>query len=398
VELPSPFDGTIKDLQAEPGQQINVGAVMAHYELSAENAKPTTTTEGQSGGTGGAADSSVAIQEFARPATRATREQSPRKVPPRTADRVVAAPSVRRMARRLGIDLMTVQGSGPNHRILIDDLATAVQRIPGTPPSVTKQSDQAEPSQTGSPITVAKPLAGSRLPIRGLRRTIAERMTHANQTVPHFSYIDEVDVTDLVSVRNSLKDPLEKQGIKLTYLPFFIKAAVAALQEVPHVNASIDTETNEIVFHDQYHVGVATDSPSGLIVPVLRDADKKDIAQIARELAQLTELARAGKAKPEQLRGSTFTVTSIGSIGGLISTPIINEPEVGILGIGKIVKRPRFDDAGSVRAADIVYLSFSFDHRVVDGAVGARFANSMIARLNQPATMLFPDSFDQAND
>jgi pyruvate dehydrogenase E2 component (dihydrolipoamide acetyltransferase)/2-oxoisovalerate dehydrogenase E2 component (dihydrolipoyl transacylase) len=223
-----------------------------------------------------------------------------------------------------------------------------------------------------------------------LRRKIAEHMALAKRTIPHYSYVDECDVTDLVKLRESLREPFARAGVKLTYLAFAVKAVVAALKEVPIVNASLNEADGEIVLHDRYHIGIAVSTPAGLIVPVIHDADKKDLAAIAREVDRLSTEARAGKAKRDDLLGGTFTVTSVGNIGGLFSTPVINHPEVGILGVGKIVKRPVFDDAGRVRPADLVYLSFSFDHRVVDGAVGAAFANILLRELRNPAALLLP--------
>jgi pyruvate dehydrogenase E2 component (dihydrolipoamide acetyltransferase)/2-oxoisovalerate dehydrogenase E2 component (dihydrolipoyl transacylase) len=204
--------------------------------------------------------------------------------------------------------------------------------------------------------------------------------------------MDECDVTDLVRLRDSLRDVYTKAGVRLTYLAFIVKAVTAALKEVPIVNASLDDAAGEIVLHDHYHIGIAVATPNGLVVPVLRDADQKDITQIAREVERLSTAARAGKLQLDEVRGSTFTITSIGGIGGLISTPIINHPEVGILGIGKVVKRPTYDAAGNIRPADLVYLSFSFDHRVVDGAVGAVFGNAVVRRLQNPAALLLPEA------
>jgi pyruvate dehydrogenase E2 component (dihydrolipoamide acetyltransferase)/2-oxoisovalerate dehydrogenase E2 component (dihydrolipoyl transacylase) len=198
-------------------------------------------------------------------------------------------------------------------------------------------------------------------------------------------------VTDLVRLRDGLRETFARSGMKLTYLAFVVKAVVAALEEVPIVNSRLDEEGGEIVLHDRYHIGIAVATPAGLIVPVVRDADRKDLAAVARDIDRLSSEARAGKSRLEDLRGGTFTVTSVGNIGGLFSTPVINHPEVGILGIGKIVKRPVFDAAGQVRPADLVYLSFSFDHRVVDGAVGAAFGNAIRRRLENPAVLLLPE-------
>jgi pyruvate dehydrogenase E2 component (dihydrolipoamide acetyltransferase)/2-oxoisovalerate dehydrogenase E2 component (dihydrolipoyl transacylase) len=185
-----------------------------------------------------------------------------------------------------------------------------------------------------------------------------------------------------------LKEHFRGSGVKLTYLPFFVKAVVGGLKEVPVANASLDEEAGEIILHDRYHVGIATDTPDGLLVPVLRDADRESLSAVAAEIQRLTEAARNKKIAADDLRGGTFTISSIGGIGGLISTPIINPPEVGILGIGRIVSRPAFDETGNVRPAQFVYLSFSFDHRVMDGADAARFSNAVIARLRNPLTLL----------
>jgi pyruvate dehydrogenase E2 component (dihydrolipoamide acetyltransferase)/2-oxoisovalerate dehydrogenase E2 component (dihydrolipoyl transacylase) len=287
---------------------------------------------------------------------------------------VKAAPSVRHLARKLGIDLGTVHGSGPEGRVLLEDLAPRIQAT--------------APAAAEAPVDYGKP--GTRIKMQGLRRSIAQHMVLAKRTIPHYSYIDECDVTELVRLRDSLRDPYARAGVRLTYLAFFVKAVVAALKEVPIVNASLDEKSDEIVLHDRYHIGIAVATPSGLVVPVIKDADRKDLGDIAREIERLSVAARSGKSRREDLLGGTFTVTSVGNLGGLISTPIINHPEVAILGVGKVVKRPVYDAAGQIRPADIVYLSLSFDHRVVDGAVGAAFANVILRQLQNPAALLLP--------
>jgi pyruvate dehydrogenase E2 component (dihydrolipoamide acetyltransferase)/2-oxoisovalerate dehydrogenase E2 component (dihydrolipoyl transacylase) len=292
---------------------------------------------------------------------------------------VMAAPSVRQMARKLGLDLADVQGSGPEGRILIEDLSSLIK------------SSRAAGPQRAAPVKPPQPSygkPGERIPMQGLRRKIAEQMVLAKKTIPHYSYVDECDVTELVRMRQSLRDTAARAGVKITYLAFCVKAVVAALKEVPLVNATLEEKTGEIVLHDSYHIGIAVASPQGLIVPVVHDADKKDLFQVARDIDRLSADVRAGKSKLEDLRGGVFTITSIGNVGGLISTPIILPPQVGILGIGKVVKRPVFDAAGNIRAADLVYLSYSFDHRVVDGAVGAVFGNAVSQQLQNPVAML----------
>ena len=229
---------------------------------------------------------------------------------------------------------------------------------------------------------------GDRWKLQGIRRAIADHMVRCKKTIPHYSYVDECDVTELTTLRNELKRPYYTRGIKLTSLPFFVKAVVFALQQVPLVNASLDERAGEIVLHDQYHIGVATATSKGLVVPVLRHADRRDLAATARELERLIRGAQAGTLPRHELNGSTFTISSVGNIGGLVSTPIINHPEVGILAIGKTVTRPVFGPAGQVIPARIVHLSFSFDHRVVDGAVGALFGNAVREQLENPRSLI----------
>lgn len=370
MEVPAPFAGRINALQAEVGQKIQIGQVLLDYTPAGQDGPDRETTRPST--------ASLPTEAIATPRYHSEKGSAVLRPTPLS---VRAAPSVRHMARKLGVDLTTVPGSGPDGRILLDDLMRFVRPPAATEPPAART---AIPS-----LDVGTP--GTRKPLIGLRRSVAERMVLSKKTIPHYSYIDECDVTELVRLRAALKDTYGKAGIKLTYLAFLVKAVVAALQEVPLVNASLDEERREIVLHDQYHIGVAVAVPGGLLVPVVRDADKKDLGTIAREVDSLSQEARAGKAKPEQLKGSTFTITSVGNLGGLISTPVINYPEVGILGIGKIVRRPVYDEAGQIRPADLLYLSFSFDHRVVDGAIGALFGNAVIKRLQNPATLLLPN-------
>lgn len=358
MEVPSPFVGTVAGLKAEAGDTVKVGQVVLAYEGAGQSAE-------------------------APPASRSEPAATPKAVngPPSASPLAVkAAPSVRLMARKLGIDLAGVAGSGPEGRILIEDLSPRV-----SPPPAGRDMP---PPRREPKLDFGKP--GTRVKMAGLRRKVAEQMVRSKEAIPHYSYVDECEVTDLVRLRNSLKDVYAAAGVKLTYLPFFVKAVVAALKEVPVVNSTYDEKAGEIVMHDRYGVGIAVATAGGLIVPVVRDADQKDVGAIAREVERLSADARAGKPKLDDLRGGTFTITSVGNIGGLFSAPIINHPEVGILGIGKVVRRPVFGENDRVRPAEIVYLSLSFDHRVVDGAVGAAFANAVIRHLANPALLLLP--------
>jgi pyruvate dehydrogenase E2 component (dihydrolipoamide acetyltransferase)/2-oxoisovalerate dehydrogenase E2 component (dihydrolipoyl transacylase) len=360
MEVPAPFAGAIDQLRAREGAMIKIGEVVLTYGggQDTQSDKPT-----KSHGPG-------KTRKHTAP------EKPPVLIAPARSNGpgvpVKAAPSVRYMARKLGIDISRVRGSGPQGRVLIEDLAPQVQQAPAAP--------AAPKPDYGTP--------GTRLKLVGLRRLIAERMVQSKRTIPHYSYVDECDVTALVRLREGLRDAAAKIGAKVTYLAFVMKAVVAALKEVPLVNATLDEAAGEIALHDRYHIGFAVAAPTGLMVPVVRDADRKDLFQIARDIDRLTNESRAGKAKRDDLTGSTFSVTSIGNIGGLFATPIINLPEVGILGVGKVVKRPVFDAAGAVKPADMVYLSLSFDHRVVDGAVGAAFGNAVIRQLQNPVGLM----------
>jgi 2-oxoisovalerate dehydrogenase E2 component (dihydrolipoyl transacylase) len=367
MEVPSPFAGTINTVRAEVGNQVKVGAVVLTFDAPGEPAVPAPRKKGKA--------------LVAQPRERTVPARQPVTAPANGPGvPVKAAPSVRYMARKLGVDIDRIRGSGPQGRILIEDLTAHVNSGDAT-------SGNAQPAAPPKP-NYGTP--GTRVKLQGLRRVIAERMVQSKQTIPHYTYVDECEVTELVRIREGLRDGAARIGVKVTYLAFVAKAVVAALKEVPIVNATLDEKAGEIVLHDHYHLGIAVAAASGLMVPVLRDADKNDLFQVAREIERLMTEAKNGKAKLDDLRGSTFTITSIGNIGGLFATPIINPPEVGILGVGKIVKRPVFDTSGQVKAADMVYLSLSFDHRVVDGAVGAAFGNAIMRHLQNPLGMLIP--------
>ncbi len=353
MEVPAPFAGTITAILGQLGAKIAIGQLVLSYE-PISNEIPAVIPI--------ATVTPVAVADTAR-------SLAP-----------VAAPSVRHVARQFGIDLADVRGSGPGGRILLDDLAPLLK------PVAEKSPDRPHRGQLQPPFDLGKP--GTRVPLIGLRKKIAEKMVEAKRYIPHYSYIDECDFTELVHLRGQLRSPLAKTGVKLTYLAFVIKAVTRALRDVPIVNSTFDEAKQEITLHDRYHIGIAVAAPNGLIVPVIRDADTRDVSSIAKEIERLSDDCRAGRVKADDLKGGTFTVSSIGSIGGLISTPIIYHPQVAILGLGKLVKRPVYDDHGQLKPADIAYLSFSFDHRIVDGAIGAIFGNAVQRHLQSPALLL----------
>jgi pyruvate dehydrogenase E2 component (dihydrolipoamide acetyltransferase)/2-oxoisovalerate dehydrogenase E2 component (dihydrolipoyl transacylase) len=406
IELPASFDGTVSELLAEPGATIAVGTPILRYtsdEAATDETDETDETDSDSlspvRGGEGRGEEAGDLQRPKRlesglpsPPTSLPGGEGSRKT--RTQDeRPAASPAVRRMARSLGVDLAGIAGSGAGGRILIEDLA---QRVKSAVKSAS--NDQPARNRVDGAATAEFGRPGTRQPFRGLRRKIAERMVHSKHTIPHYAYVDECDVSELVRLRNGLRETFSEQGVRLTYLAFFVRAVVGALREVPLLNATLDEQAGEVVLYDHYHVGIATSTPQGLIVPVLRDADRLDLRETARGIERLSAAARAQRLTPEELRGGTFTVTSIGGIGGLISTPIVNHPEVGILGIGRIVRRPVYDESGALRPADLVYLSFSFDHRVIDGAVGAAFGNAVIRRLTNPAPLLLPPERRSADE
>ncbi len=382
MEVPSPFSGTVTALSATPGAKIAVGQAVLTYtpngaiEEKTSDSHDASDSHEASGPNEASGRRKPAVQsQLVQPQDQPTHNGTATlALPP-------AAPSVRLLARKFGIDLARVHGSGPHGRILLDDLTPLLQ--PSAPTSAEPVRPEPPKPDYGKPGTTVKLL--------GLRRKIAEHMLASTRHIPHYSYIDECDATDLVKLRTQLREPFGQAGVKLTYLAFFVKAVARALKEIPIVNSTFDEAAGEIKLLDRYHVGIATATPGGLIVPVVKDADKKDVAAIARDIDRLSTEAKAGHSRLEDLKGGTFTVTSIGNIGGLISTPIINHPEVGIMGVGKIVKRPAFDAHGQIRAAEMLYLSFSFDHRILDGAIGAAFGNAVIHQLQHPATLLLPE-------
>jgi 2-oxoisovalerate dehydrogenase E2 component (dihydrolipoyl transacylase) len=377
MEVPAAFSGAVAGLHAQVGDTVKVGDHVLTYKPSGavpeEMPAPAPPVKVAIEGVGH-------VRTAAPTMLKQTHNGEKNGNGMLWHEPVKASPSVRHLASKLGIDLGRVRGSGPGGRVLLEDL-----HISATPGAAREKPRPA----AGAGLDVG--VAGTRLKLVGLRRKIAEQMVRSKRTIPHYSYVDECDITDLVRLRASLREPFEQSGVKLTYLPFFVKAVVLALKEVPIANSTWDEEANEVILHNEYNIGIATATPNGLVVPVVHEADRKDIAEIGREIDRLSNDARAGRSRLTDLRGGTFTITSIGGIGGLLATPIINHPEVGILGIGKAVKRPVYDAAGQIKPADMIYLSLSFDHRVVDGAIGAVFGNALIRHLQNPARLLLPE-------
>ncbi|MCA8942618.1 MAG: 2-oxo acid dehydrogenase subunit E2, partial [Planctomycetes bacterium] len=279
-------------------------------------------------------------------------------------------------------------GTGPSGRITNDDLAA----FAGNGGSTAVMPAAPAPARPAAPpVSIAPAPKGAteeRIPFRGLRRKIADAMSRSKQTAAHFTYVDDINVTKLVELRKQAKATYAEQGINITYLPFIMKAIVAAMRQYPEMNSSLDETTNEHVIKHYYNFGIATDTDAGLIVPVIKNVDQKSIVQLAAELQDLAQRTRDGKVGVDELTGGTFTITNAGNIGGLFATPVINFPEVAILGVHAIKKTPVIDDKGAIVPGSVMYLSASIDHRIVDGATGARWMNVIKSCLEEPARLL----------
>jgi 2-oxoisovalerate dehydrogenase E2 component (dihydrolipoyl transacylase) len=292
-------------------------------------------------------------------------------------ERPIASPSVRRRAWELGIELAQVRGSGAGGRIMQADLDAHAARSPQrAPPAATA----AEASPAASPDRVEQ------IRVIGLRRKIAQKMQESKRRIPHFTYVEEVDVTEVEALRARLNERHAAGRGKLTLLPLLMRALVLAVRDFPLVNARFDDEAGVVTRHTAVHLGIATQTDNGLMVPVVRHAEAHDLWSSAREVARLADAARSGSATRDELTGSTITITSLGALGGIVSTPVINHPEVAIVGVNRIVERPMFARGGIV-ARQTMNLSSSFDHRVVDGVDAARFIQALRGYLESPALL-----------
>jgi pyruvate dehydrogenase E2 component (dihydrolipoamide acetyltransferase) len=308
--------------------------------------------------------------------------------------KVLATPATRQLARSIGVDIRTVPGSGPNGRITKGDVTAAAHRASAAKSGPSLQARPAAPATAAAappPPVAAVPVVSSagdeRIPFRGVRKKIAENMLRSKQSAAHFTYVEECDVTELMAVRDRAQKSAKERGLKLSYLPFIIKAVVSGLKKFPIVNSTHDVASEEIILRKSYHIGVAAATDAGLIVPVLRDADKLSLFQVAERLDGLSEKVRTNKASRDELTGSTFTISSLGKLGGVLATPIINFPEVAILGVHKIKETPAVR-GGQIVIRQVMNLSISLDHRIVDGYEGAKFLQHVVALLEDP-TLLF---------
>jgi len=389
VEIPSPMAGRVERVHVQPGQTVKVGAVLVSFaDAAASPAAPARA----------AAAPKPAPAATAAPAAAGARRADGGPAP--------AAPSTRRLARELKVDLATVAGSGPGGRITDDDVraaaggggSAATSRAAATPAASSAPAERTAPTGPARPLAPVglqpPPLPRfeqwgpvERVPLSHLRRTIAERMALSAALIPHVTHFDRADITDLEAVVRDGFEPARAKGIYLTLTSFVLKAVTTALVKHPVFNASLDPGAGELVLKRHYHLGVAVATDRGLIVPVLRDVDGKPVLDLARELAALAQRVREGKAALDDLRGGTFTVTNIGALGGTGAIPIINYPEVAILALARARLEPVVR-AGAIVPRLMLPLTLTFDHRVADGADGARFAAEIVALLESPGRLL----------
>ncbi|MEW8971545.1 MAG: dihydrolipoamide acetyltransferase family protein [Mesobacillus sp.] len=407
VEIPSPVAGTVEEVLVEEGTVATVGQVLVTFDAPgyedlkfkgdeehapAEQPKQEKT-EAQVQSTLEAGQK-IEKEATEAPAPAAETGAGAAAAPQAEVDpnrNIVAMPSVRKYAREKGVDIRQVPGSGKNGRILKGDIDSFLS---GGAPAAAPQADQAQETQAEEAPKAAAAQAipegqypETREKMSGIRKAIAKAMVNSKHTAPHVTLMDEVDVAKLVAHRKKFKEVAAEKGIKLTFLPYVVKALTSALREYPALNTSLDDATSEIVHKHYYNIGIAADTEKGLLVPVVKDADRKSVFSISNEINELAGKARDGKLAPDEMKGASCTITNIGSAGGQWFTPVINHPEVAILGIGRIAEKPVVKD-GEIVAAPVLALSLSFDHRMIDGATAQHALNHIKRLLNDPELLL----------
>ncbi|MEF3309955.1 dihydrolipoamide acetyltransferase family protein [Paenibacillus sp. GYB004] len=404
VEVPSPVTGKIVELKVKEGTVSHVGDPLAVIDVVGEIPPESIHHGGGEAAAsetgGGQAAPAAAPAPAAQPAAAApaaapapAEQAKPAEAAEQAAasGQVLATPSVRKFAREKGVNLASIKGTGRNGQVTKDDVLAfeANGGQAASAPAESAQGEGAPAAQAGGSAAVAPTgdRVEERVPLKGIRKAIASAMVKSVYTAPHVTIMDEVDVTALVELRQKAKPLAEKKGVKLTYLPFIVKALVAAVKQYPALNASIDDEKSEIVYKKYYNIGIATDTDNGLIVPVVADADRKNVWQVANEIRDLASRGREGKLQSHEMRGSTISITNIGSAGGMFFTPVINYPEVAILGTGRISEKPVVRD-GQIVIGNLMALSLSFDHRLIDGATAQNAMNYIKSLLEDPQLMV----------
>jgi pyruvate dehydrogenase E2 component (dihydrolipoamide acetyltransferase) len=410
VEIPSPVKGKVLELKVSEGTVAVVGDTLVVFE--AEGEVPNLPVHGEApaaeeksepaaGGMEPGCDIGAQISENANkpldnPAAAATAVAT---AAPVDRKHVLATPSVRKYAREKGVNIALVPGTGKLGRITRQDVdsflagGTAQAAAPAPAagqPAAETAAPTAPAAAAAVPTVHYTAQAGEleeRVPLKGIRKAISKAMVKSAYTAPHVTIFDEVDVTELVELRKQGKVLAEEKGLKLTYLPFIVKAVVAGLKKFPELNSSLDDEKQEVIYKKYYNIGIATSTDDGLLVPVVKAADRKSIFEIAAEISELAVKARDRKASADELKGSTFSITNIGSAGGMFFTPIINHPEAAILGVGRIAEKPVVKN-GEIVVAPVLSLSLSFDHRLIDGEPAQRFVNYLKQLLENPTLLV----------
>ncbi|WP_127585896.1 dihydrolipoamide acetyltransferase family protein [Paenibacillus koleovorans] len=403
VEVPSPVTGKIVELRVSEGTVSVVGDILATIDVEGELPPDALAGHGSDAGHAAAPSAPAAAPAPQAPtgtageanAAAGAKIEAPAATAPAPTGEVLATPSVRKFAREQGVAIAQVSGTGRNGQVTRDDVKSFAAGGGAAAAAPAAAEDAAAPAAVGSSAAPSAPSAApapgerveERVPLKGIRKAIANAMVKSVYTAPHVTIMDEVDVTALVELREKAKPLAEKKGVKLTYLPFIVKALVAAVRQFPALNASIDDEKNEIVYKKYYNIGIATDTDNGLIVPVVADADRKNVWSIANEIKDLSTRGRDGKLALHEMKGGTISITNIGSAGGMFFTPVINHPEVAILGTGRISEKPVVKN-GQIVIGKVMALSLSFDHRLIDGATAQNAMNYIKSLLEDPQLLV----------
>ncbi|MDO7486635.1 dihydrolipoamide acetyltransferase family protein [Peribacillus sp. NPDC096622] len=404
VEIPSPVEGTVEEILVQEGTVAVVGDVLVTFDAPGYENLQFKGDHGEEAKAEGEKNTEAQVQATAEAGQEVKKEAAPVQEnsgvtgagaqPQVEADpsrRIIAMPSVRKYAREQGVNIREITGSGDNGRIMKEDIdafkngKTAPQQ-----PAAQSEASQQNDTETTEKQKVSIPegqYPETREKMSGMRKAIAKAMVKSKQTAPHVTLMDEVDVTLLVAHRKKFKEIAAQKGIKLTFLPYVVKALTSALREFPMLNTSFDDEASEIIHKHYYNIGIAADTEKGLLVPVVKDADRKSTFAISQEINELATKARDGKLAPNEMKGASCSITNIGSAGGQWFTPVINHPEVAILGIGRIAEKAIVRD-GEIIAAPVLALSLSFDHRMIDGATAQHALNHIKKLLNDPELLL----------
>ncbi|HYK75272.1 MAG TPA: dihydrolipoamide acetyltransferase family protein [Pseudoneobacillus sp.] len=397
VEIPSPVAGTVEEILVEEGTVATVGQTLITFDAPGyENLKfkgdhedEAPKQEEKVEAPAAPAQTAVAASNESTTANAIAATQA--EVDPNR--RIISMPSVRKYAREKGVEILRVQGTGKNGRILKEDIDAflsggATQVVTAEQPVVQESAAAATTEKPKTAVAIPQgQYPETREKMSGIRKAIAKAMVNSKHTAPHVTLMDEIDVTKLVAHRKKFKEVAAAKGIKLTFLPYVVKALTSALREYPALNTSLDDAAGEIIHKHYYNIGIAADTEKGLLVPVVKDADRKSVFNISNEINELAVKARDGKLAPDEMKGASCTISNIGSAGGQWFTPVINHPEVAILGIGRIAEKPIVKD-GEIVAAPVLALSLSFDHRMIDGATAQNAMNHIKRLLNDPELLL----------